>query len=187
VEEKTVSRKVIYQGRILDLEVLEVELEDGRRALREVVRHCRAVAVVATLPDGELVFVRQYRKPVEREMLEVVAGLVEEDEDPADCARREVTEETGYEVGSLEHLGGLFPTPGYVSERIEIFHAELEGRRGRARPDADEAIEVVTMSAEEFRRLVREGAVEDGKTLAAWLLFEYHGGGIERRADGRHG
>jgi len=124
VQEKTLNAKTIYDGRILRLEVQDVALEDGRVAFREIVRHRGASAVLARLPDGRFVFVRQFRKPVERVMLEVGAGIREDGVAAAECARGEIAEETGYRTAALRRLGEVFPTPGYGDERIDLFFAE---------------------------------------------------------------
>ena len=168
--EKTIAARTVYKGKILDLEVLDVELENGRRAVREIVRHGPAVALVVRCPDGRFLFVRQFRKAVERICFEVVAGNCDAGEDPAEAARRELTEETGYVAEHLEHLGGIYPSVGYCTERIEVFYARV-GERGEASPDEDERIETVLLDEAEVEEKMRRGEVEDSKTLAAWLLY----------------
>ena len=105
MNEKTIGAKTIYDGRVLRLEVLDVELESGLRTSREVVRHSGAAVVLAQLPDGNFLFVRQFRKPLDMDVLEAIAGLVEKGEDADACAAREVEEETGHEVEALTKLG----------------------------------------------------------------------------------
>lgn len=170
--EHTVSAETAFKGRLIDVEVATVRLDGGREARREIVRHRGAVAVLARLPDGRYVFVRQYRKAVERELLEVVAGGMEEGEEPAACAIREVREETGYAVRALRALGRCYPAPGYTDEVIHLFLAELEPQPGDTDPDDDEGIDAEVMTAASFEDLIRAGRVEDAKTLAAWLLAE---------------
>jgi ADP-ribose pyrophosphatase len=172
VYEKTLTSKKIYSGRILGLEVQDVELENGKRALREIVRHGGAVAVLARLPNGKFIFVRQFRKPVEQDMFEVVAGNREPDEDPAECARRELKEETGYTALRVRHLGFIYPSPGYVDEKIDIFFAETAAEAGATDPDDDEHLDVLILDESEFVAKVCRGEVRDSKTLATWLLYE---------------
>jgi len=171
VNEKTLTKKTIYEGRILDLEVQEVELENGTKALREIVRHGGAVAVLARRPDGKFVLVRQFRKPVEKEMLEVVAGVLEEGETGEVCARRELREETGYRAAKLVSLGYIYPSPGYVDEKIELFYAETEPDSGDTQPDEDEHLEVVFLDPGEITAKIRKNDINDSKTLAAWLQY----------------
>ncbi len=172
MHEKTLSKKTLYKGRILGLEVQDVELENGKKALREIVRHGGAVGVVARLGDGRFVFVRQFRKPVEEELLEIVAGNREPGEDAEACARRELEEETGFKAGRVRHLGFIYPSPGYVDERIDVFFAEVLAEAGATHPDEDEHLDVVPMSRDEFVEIVRHGRIHDAKTLAAWQLYE---------------
>ena len=107
--EKTLSRKTVYEGRILSVDVLDVELEDGRTSVREIVCHGVAVAIIAKLPDGRFVFIRQFRKAMERVCFEVVAGNCDIGEDEADSAARELQEETGYTAQSMELLAPMPP------------------------------------------------------------------------------
>ena len=170
VPERTLKSERVFEGRLLQVDVLEVAVEGGRRSRREVVRHPGAAAVWAQTTAGRFVFVRQYRKAAERSFLEIVAGLREPGESAADCARREVREETGFAVSSLRPLGAIFTTPGYCTERIDIFAAQL-GERGPAQPDADERLEVVLLDAREWLAMMARGVVQDAKSLAAWSLL----------------
>jgi ADP-ribose pyrophosphatase len=175
MHEKTLNSRFVYQGRIVSLELQDVELANGTHAPREIIRHGPAVAIVAALPDGRFALVRQYRKPVEQVMLEVVAGNVEPDEPLEDAARREVREETGYDAVRLQRLGALYPSPGYVDERIEIYAAELNPTPADLALDEDEHVEVALLTAAEIDALIRAGEITDGKTLAAWLLYQKAG------------
>ncbi len=166
MHERTLSRRTIFEGRILTLETQQVELEDGREAYREIVRHHGAACVLLRGPDGLLRLVRQFRKPVEQIMLEVVAGLRAPGEPGEVCARREVQEETGLTVARIRPLGIIYPTPGYVDERIEAFYAEADGVAGTRALDEDERVEVAALSDAEFVARLRAGEVTDGKTLA---------------------
>jgi len=169
--EKTLTKQTLYSGRILDLELQEVELPDGVRAPRELIRHAPAVGVLARRPDGAFVFVRQFRKAVEQVMLEIVAGICEPGEAPADTAARELREETGYTPKQLLELGSIFATPGYVDERITLFFAELAETINATHYDHDERIETVILSCAEVEALLDTGKIQDAKTLVAWFLF----------------
>lgn len=171
MHERTLSRTTIFSGRILSLETQQVELENGQEAYREIIRHHGAACVLLRNPDGHFVLIRQFRKPVEQIMLEVVAGIRDGDEAGEVCARREVREETGYEVGLLRPLGVLFATPGYVDERIEAFYAEAAGVSGGQQLDHDERVESVVLPEAELEAMIRRGEVTDAKTLATWALY----------------
>lgn len=154
------------------IEVLDVELPDGRRSVREIVRHGPAVAVVARRTDGKFVFIRQFRKAMERVCFEVMAGNCDPGETAETSAIRELKEETGYTPDSIRFLAPIYPSVGYCDERIDIFYAEVDNEPGRTNFDHDEEIETTLLSEEEMDSLVREGKVQDAKTLAAWALFK---------------
>ncbi|MEI6789223.1 MAG: NUDIX hydrolase [bacterium] len=171
MHEKTISITPVYTGRLISVETQVVELEPGHRAHREIVRHPGAIAAVARVPDGRFVFVKQFRKPIEREVLEIIAGRKELEERPEDCAAREIKEETGHDVVSLHSLGVIYPSPGYIDELIHLFFAELSESAELQEGDPDERITVEYLTREEFESLIDGGLVDDSKTLAAWLLF----------------
>ena len=171
MNEKTVSSQRIFNGRLLKLDVLEVELDNGRRARREIVRHPGAVAIWARVPDGRFVFVRQFRKAIEQELLEIVAGTREAGETPDACARREIREETGYAVKTMMPLGFIFTAPGFCTEQIFLFYAEL-AKSGPADPDPDEHLDVVLLDEAAWKAMMARGAVQDAKTWAAWGMFQ---------------
>ena len=172
MHEKTLSRKTVYEGRILSVDVLEVELETGRKSQREIIQHGAAVAIVAQLPDGRFIFIRQFRKPMERICFEVVAGNCDKGEEAAVSAGRELKEETGYEAKTLELLGPIFPNVGYCTERIDVFFASLNEAQGETEFDADERIETVIVTEAEMDGMIRNNKIADAKTLAAWMLYK---------------
>jgi ADP-ribose pyrophosphatase len=170
--EKTLSRKIVYEGHILDVEVQEVELETGRKSMREIVLHGVAVAIIPRLADGRFVFIRQFRKPMDRICFEVVAGNVDHDgEDEAATAIRELKEETGYLAESMKLLGPIYPSVGYCTERIDVFYCDITGQ-GATSFDDDERIESMLLSEDEMDDMIRTGKIDDAKTLAAWMLYK---------------
>ncbi|WP_372796331.1 NUDIX hydrolase [Pontiella sp.] len=170
--EKTIARETVYEGIILNVEVLDVELENGRRSKREIVQHGVAVAVIPQRPDGRFVFIRQFRKPMERICFEVVAGNCDPGEDEAVSAGRELQEETGYAATSLELLGPVFPSVGYCTERIDVYFADVAAEPGAVSFDDDERIETVILTEEEMDEKIRANEIADAKTLAAWMLYK---------------
>ena len=135
----------VYKGRILNLRVDQVEFADGTSAIREVVEHRGAAAIVPLLEDN-VILVRQFRYAASAELLEIPAGTLEQGEDPEICARRELEEETGYRCNELDKILECFVAPGYSTERIHFYLAqetgtienEYRGRRThRSRNDAD--------------------------------------------------
>ena len=172
MNEKTISSRTAFEGRLLRLEVQEVALDNGVRTRREIVRHPGAVAVVARDGNDRFLFVRQFRKPIEQELLEIVAGCLEPGEEPEACARRELREETGVETRRLQLLGTLYTVPGYSNERMYVFAADVKDGRAGPAPDQDENVEPVWLPRREVEKRLRDGAFHDAKTVAAWCLFE---------------
>ena len=169
--EKTVGTKTVFEGRILSVDVLDIELPDGRKSTREIVRHGAAVAVIARRRDGRFVFIRQFRKAMERVCFEVMAGNADTGEAAEAAAVRELKEETGYEPDSIRFLSSIYPSVGYCTERIDIFFAEVH-EPGETDFDQDENIETVLITQPEMDAMICAGKVQDAKTLAAWMLWK---------------
>ena len=170
--EKTIATERKYTGKIISVDLLDIELPDGRRAKREVIRHGNAVAILARRPDGKFVFVKQYRKAAEEALIEVIAGGLEPGEAPVEGARSETAEETGYEVTGIKFLTTIICTPGYCEERIHIYFAELSGSAHAQDQDPDENVHPVVLSEQEVEDGIRGGKIFDSKTLAAWLCWK---------------
>lgn len=164
LNEKTISTQPIFTGKILKLRVDTVELPDGRESTREIVEHRGAVAIVVVNDDNEIFMVRQYRKPVEKVLLEIPAGTMEENEDPLDCARRELSEETGLTAANWEHILSYYSAPGFSDELLHLYLATgLEP--GDTHPDQDEFLELVKLPLNEAYRLIFDGTIVDGKSI----------------------
>jgi ADP-ribose pyrophosphatase len=171
LEEKTIASKSIFDGKIIRLQVDEVELPNGNTSTREIVKHPGAVAVLAVTEENKLVLVRQYRKPLEKTILEIPAGKLEPGEDPMECARRELEEETGYRAESLHPLVSFYTSPGFADEIIHIYEARGL-KAGEAHADPDEFVEVVELEMEEaFDRLKNE-EIHDAKTVTALYIWQ---------------
>ena len=171
--EKTISKKTVFEGRILSVDVHEVELSGGRTGTREIIRHGVAVAVIARRRDGRFVFIRQFRKAMERVCFEVMAGNVDPGEAMEAAAIRELREETGYVPDSIRFLAPIYPSVGYCTERIDIFYADVH-EPGETDFDHDENIETVLITEDKMDSMIRAGQVQDAKTLAAWMLYKAH-------------
>lgn len=175
LRETKIDGETVYEGRILRLEVDRVRLADGGETRREVVRHGGAVLIVPVTDDGRVVLVRQHRYPTGAVLLEVAAGTLEVDEDPIDCAHRELEEETGYRADELIPLGEFFSAPGYCDELMYCYAARGLRPGGDLTGDCDERIEVVEMSADEALGAIDTGDIRDCKTLASLLLARRRG------------
>lgn len=169
MKREVVSSETVYSGRRVNVRRDVLRDESGAEFLREVVEHPGAAVVVPFLPDGRVVLVRQYRHAVGECLLELPAGTLEPGEDAADCARRELEEETGWRAGKVLPLASVYSSPGILNEAMRFFLArELEA--GTADPDPGEEIEVVPLTVAEALRRVRSGEIRDGKTVTGLLL-----------------
>ena len=169
--EKTLQTRRAFDGRLLKVDVLDVELDNGRRAIREVVRHPGAVAALVRLPSGRFLLVRQFRKAIEQDLLEVVAGGREPGEPAEQCAIREVLEETGGRVERLTPLGHVFSAPGFCAERLDLFLADVSANLDAPEGDEDETLEIVELARADIEKHIAAGDIHDAKSLAAWALF----------------
>jgi ADP-ribose pyrophosphatase len=159
----------VHSGRVLDLDVDDVEEPGGIRGQREVVRQRGSVAALPVHDDGRLVLVRQYRYAVDRHVWELPAGRIDPGETPEEGARRELEEEVGLRPRSLEPLLVFWTTPGFCDEVMHLYRATgLESVPPR--PEADESIEAATFTLAEAHEMIRGGEVREGKTLVALLL-----------------
>lgn len=156
----------VYDGVLLKVRKDLVRLPDGGTSVREYISHPGAVVVLAVLPDGRLLFERQYRYPLRRAFLELPAGKIDPGERLIECARRELREETGFEASEWMHIGVMHPCIGYSDERIEIFVARGLTHVGDAL-DEGEFLEVLELSLEESIEAIFDGRVTDGKTISA--------------------
>ncbi|RDU34991.1 ADP-ribose pyrophosphatase [Neobacillus piezotolerans] len=168
LEEKTISTKEIFKGKIISLQVEDVELPNGKTSKREIVKHPGAVAVIAVTDDKKIVLVEQYRKAMERTLVEIPAGKLEKGEDPAECARRELEEETGYECKEMEWLVSFYTSPGFADEIVHLYVAKgLSQKEDAAGLDEDEFVNVEEVALEEAIAYVREKKIYDAKTAYA--------------------
>jgi len=170
MKEKILSTKTLYEGRIFDVLLDEVELPSGRRTTREVVKHVGAVGLVPVLDDGRIVLVEQYRYPAGEILIEVPAGRLEEGETPDQTARRELLEETGYMADEMKRVTVFYTTPGYTSEKLYLYLARGL-TKAETKPDFDENIRLREVSVEDALRLIGRGEIRDGKTIAGLLYY----------------
>jgi ADP-ribose pyrophosphatase len=167
------SRRV-YTGRVLNLDVDQVRFPDGSTGELEIIRHPGASAILPFLSDPagedpEILLIKQYRYAAENFLYEVPAGRLDPHEDPADCARRELLEETGCTAERIEPLYTFYTTPGFIDERIHGFMA-TGLTRGESNREADEFLTVETMSLSRALELIKAGEIRDGKT-AVLILY----------------
>lgn len=162
------SRRV-YAGKVLSLDVDEVEEPGGVRTTREVVRHLGSVAVLAVQDDGRVVLVRQYRYPVDDSLWELPAGRLDAGESPEQAAQRELQEEIGHRAEDLRKIAFFYTTPGFCDEAMHVFRASRLVP-ATAKGDEDERIELRAFPLHELAGMIDRGEIREGKTLVALLL-----------------
>ncbi len=167
LKEKTLNKEYMFNGRIINLRRDDVELPNGSKATREVVEHRGGVCVLPLTDDNCVLMVRQYRYPYEEEVLEIPAGKRDSlTEDPFECGKRELKEETGTEASEYTFLGQLYPTPGYTNEVIYMYLAR--GLTfGKDNPDEDEFLEVEKIPFDKALQMAVSGELKDAKTQCA--------------------
>jgi len=166
--EETLSSQQVFQGRLIRVRVDRVRLPGGGESSREIVEHNGAVAIVALDGESHVLLVRQFRKAVERTLLEIPAGTLEPGEDPLECAHRELKEETGYAAGKMEHLGGFYSAPGFCAEYLTLYLA-TDLKPGPSNTEFDEDIELVRLPLSQTPQLIASGAICDAKSIIGLL------------------
>jgi len=172
-EEKTISTERIYEGKILNLRRDKVVTVTGDPSFREIVEHNGGSVAVPITKEGKLVLVRQFRKPLERSMLELPAGKIEKGEEPLATIKRELKEETGYTAGNITFLTAFYPSVGYTNEALYIYLA-TDLIPGETEYDEHEAMDILEMDFEEAHNMVVRGEIQDAKTMLGILLAKNH-------------
>ena len=174
-EVEVISSKLSYEGPLFRVYTDEI-LENGRRVMRDVVRHNGSIVVLAiddtkSKRDPLIVMERQYRHAAKEYLLEVPAGKMEEGEDPLAGAKRELLEETGFRAARWRKMVRYFASPGFLGEWMQVFIAE--GLTvGEAQPEYDEQLEIEMISLSRLLAMIEEGKVHDGKTLISVMLYD---------------
>ena len=168
--EKTLSSQLIYDGRAVKLRVDTVQTASSRKTTREIVEHADCVAIVAVDADDNVLLVKQFRKPVEKELLEIPAGGIGPGEDPETTVRRELREETGFLPRRVERLGGFYSAPGYCSEYLYLYLA-TELIPSQLYAEDTEEISLVRVPITQIPSLIASGSICDAKSIAG--LFTY--------------
>jgi len=170
IKEKTLSTKKIYDGKVVSLKVDIVEVSEGKTAVREIVNHCGAVCAVGITRDKKLVLVKQFRKSIEKEIIEIPAGKLEPGEIPAEAIVREFKEETGYDIENLKYMTYFYTTPGFSNEVGHIYFLDATDK-GNTNFDEDEDIEIIELSLKETKEMIYKKEIVDAKTILGVMMY----------------
>lgn len=168
LNERKVSSELIFDGKIIKVMKDQAELPNGDLAGREVVQHPGGVCILALDEDNCVTMVRQFRYPIQQQLLELPAGKLEYGEDHYTAAIRELSEETGLEAGEWTYLGYMLSSPGFCTEKLHMYLARRLTRR-KQHLDEDEFLDVLIMPFETLVKQVMDNTITDGKTVAAAL------------------
>jgi len=169
-EEKTIHSNTIFKGQVVKLRVDTIQTDSGKESIREIVEHSECVAIIAIDDDNNVLLVKQYRKPVEKELLEIPAGGIEQGEDPVTTVRRELSEETGYFPENVELLTGFYSTPGFCTEYLYLYLAtELKPYQMFA--EDTESICLIRIPLSKIPDLIASCDVCDAKSIAGLLFY----------------
>ncbi len=168
--ERTIASQAIFSGRAVRLRIDTVQNAEGRQTTREIVEHEDCVAIVAVDAEGSFLLVRQYRKAVEKELLEIPAGGIEPGESPEESVVREMREETGFWPQRVEHLGGFYASPGYGTEYLYLYLA-ADLKPGQLTAEDTDEIELVRVPRDQIRELITSGKICDAKSIAGLMVY----------------
>jgi len=167
---RVVKSKMVFRGNVFGVRRDEVVEPGGVRAIREVITHPGSVVVLPVLEDGRILMIRQYRHATRQYLWELVAGRIDEGETVKKAAARELKEETGYKARRFREFLDMFPTPGFLEERMHLLLAEGL-TEGEAEPEADEKIISHAYRVEELKQMMKNGKLRDGKSIAGILYY----------------
>ena len=163
--ETTLKETSIYNGNYLNLINVEVELPNGNLSNRDIIKHPGACAIIPFINENEVILVEQFRKPLERTLLEIPAGKLNKNESPITCAHRELEEETGYKAKDMIYLGKIATAPGFCDEIIHLFKA-TNLYNGTKSCDEDEFTDIKKFTLDEIKSLIKKGEIIDTKTIS---------------------
>ncbi|MGE0495242.1 MAG: NUDIX hydrolase [Vulcanimicrobiota bacterium] len=169
MSERTLESRRVFEGKLISVDVLKVELEDGSQTNREIVLHPDAVCAVVVSRERQVALVKQYRKPLERAILEIPAGKIDAGESPDTAIVRELREEVGYLSGNIRKLTDFYTSPGFCNEKLTLYLAE-DVEVGEPQTDEGEFIENVWVSLPEAVEMALDGRLGDAKSTMGILL-----------------
>lgn len=173
---KIKESNIIFKGHVFDIKVDKIEYNSGNEGVREVIIHNGGAVVLPVTNDGKIVFVKQYRYPLDEFIYELPAGKLEVNEDPLACATRELNEETGYKSKKVSYLGKIYTSPGFCSEILYIYLAQELVYGQHNREEGEYGMELHEFTIKEIDQMIRDGKIVDAKTLSGLYFFRNKSG-----------
>ncbi len=166
------DRKKIYDGIVFNVYRDECEYNSGNKTIREVIQHNGGSVIVPICQNGDLILIKQFRYPLQKEMIELPAGKLFKNEIPIECAKRELEEETGFISENISHLTTIQTTPGFCDEELHIFLAQnvSSSKNGRQLEEGEEGMQIFQTSFKEATKMIMENKITDGKTICGILI-----------------
>ena len=174
---RIVHKEAVYEGAVAKVYRVGLKMGDGSIVSRDLIHYTGAAIILPVLADGSIILIRNYRFALDEHLCELPAGMLEEGEPPEQCARRELTEETGYVAGTIRKLGAFCTCPGTSDEIIHAYLA-TDLRPGRQDLETHEEISVQPVAQEKVRSMIRDGTIHDAKTIATLTLHWLGGGSL---------
>lgn len=171
LKEETVSSEIKYTGHIISVRMDNVILSDGKKHFREVVEHPGGVVILPIMDNNKIILVKQWRYPVEQELIELPAGKLSKEEPSLIAAKRELQEETGFTADLWESLGYIYTAPGFCNEKI-YFYKACNLIFSEINPDYGEIIETLVIDINQAWSMIKEGKITDAKTIVGLSLIK---------------
>ena len=162
---KVKKSEKLFHGKVFDLQVDQIEYDSGNLSVRETALHPGGAVAVPVKSDGKIIFVKQFRYPLQKYLIELPAGKLNKNEDPFICAVRELEEETGYKAGKVEKLGAICTTPGFCTEILHIYLAQDLIPGNHNREEGEYGMEIHEFTLAEAEEKIKSGEIIDAKTI----------------------
>ena len=169
--EKVLNENMLYEGKVINVKIVETKLENDEIAKREIIEHPGGVCVISIDENKDVLMVKQYRVPFGRMLLEVPAGKLDKNEEILSAAKREFTEETGYIANKLTYMGNFYPSVGFLNEKIHVYIAE-DLQKSQQNLDEDEFLDVEKYNIDTLYDMVLKNEIRDAKTVIAIMLLK---------------
>ena len=162
---KLLKSEILFKGKVFDHQVDEIEYESGNKGIREIAIHPGGAVVVPVKDDGKIILVKQFRYPLQKKLIELPAGKLDNGEDPLLCATRELEEETGYKANEIKKLGEIYTAPGYCTEILHIYSTRGLTPGNHNREEGEHGMEILELSLNEIEEMILKGEITDAKTI----------------------